>query len=86
VLAMDPQTLSINATCFQYHEYGRRAGLKIRSSQGGVGSSPTFGSKTSGWVTPNWVAVIRPRQGIAMSGPRTMSIQDSLSRFRDSQQ
>jgi hypothetical protein len=29
--------------CFQYHEYGRRTGLKIRSSQEGVGSSPAFG-------------------------------------------
>ncbi len=43
MLALDSQTLSITATCFQYHEYGRRAGLKIRSSQEGGGSSPTFG-------------------------------------------
>jgi hypothetical protein len=28
----------------QDYEYGRRAGLKIRSSQEGVGSSPTFGT------------------------------------------
>ena len=42
--ALDSQTLSITATCFQCHGYGRRAGLKIRSSQEGVGSSPTFGS------------------------------------------
>ncbi len=33
VRALDAQTLSITATCFQYHEYGRRPGLKIRSSQ-----------------------------------------------------
>ena len=41
--ALDSQTLSTTATCFQYHEDGRRTGLKIRSSQEGVGSSPTFG-------------------------------------------
>ena len=45
VRALDSQTLSATATCFQYHEYGRRTGLKIRSSQEGVGSSPTFGTK-----------------------------------------
>ena len=32
VLALDSQTLSITATCFQYHDFGRRPGLKIRSS------------------------------------------------------
>ena len=42
--ALDSQTLSSTATCFQYHEYGRRTGLKIRSWQQGVGSSPTFGT------------------------------------------
>jgi len=36
--------LTVNATCFQCHVHGRRAGLKIRSPQGGVGSSPTFGT------------------------------------------
>ena len=41
VLALDSQTLSTTATCFQYHDYGRRAGLKIWSSQGGAGSSRT---------------------------------------------
>ena len=41
--ALDSQTLSITATCFQYDGDGRRTGLKIRSSQEGVGSSPTFG-------------------------------------------
>ena len=45
MLALDPQTLSITATCFQYHEYSRRTGLKIRSRQGGVGSSLTFGTE-----------------------------------------
>ena len=44
VTALQSKSLSITATCFQYHEYGRRTGLKIRSPQGGVGSSPTFGT------------------------------------------
>ena len=43
--ALDSQTLSTTPTCFQRHGYGRRAGLKIRSPQGGVGSSPTFGTR-----------------------------------------
>ena len=41
--ALDSQTLSTTATCFQCHGDGRRTGLKIRSWQEGVGSSPTFG-------------------------------------------
>ena len=45
--ALDSQTLSTTATCFQCDGDGRRAGLKIRSSQEGVGSSPTFGTETS---------------------------------------
>ncbi len=36
--ALDLQTLSITATCFQYHVYGRRAGLKIRSPETGFKS------------------------------------------------
>jgi len=44
VRALNSPTLSTTATCFQYHEYGRRTGLKIRSLQEGVGSSPTFGT------------------------------------------
>ena len=44
VTALQSKPLSITATCFQYHEYGRRTGLKIRSSQEGVGSGPTFGT------------------------------------------
>ena len=45
--ALDSQILSITATCFQYHEYGRSTGLKIRSSQEGVaGSSSTSYSLT----------------------------------------
>ena len=36
VTALQSKPLSITATCFQYHEYGRRTGLKIRSSQEGV--------------------------------------------------
>jgi hypothetical protein len=43
VLALDSQTLSITATCFQCHGYGRRTGLKIRWGNTPVGSSPTFG-------------------------------------------
>ena len=42
--ALDSQTLSTTATCFQCDDYGRRSGLKIRSSQEGVGASPTFGT------------------------------------------
>ncbi len=45
VRALDLQTSSTTATCFQCHDYGRRTGLKIRSSQEGVGSSPTFGAE-----------------------------------------
>ena len=30
MLGLNSQTLSITATCFQCHGYGRRAGLKIR--------------------------------------------------------
>jgi hypothetical protein len=37
VTAMRSRTLSVAATCFQYHGYGRRTGLKIRFPQGGVG-------------------------------------------------
>jgi len=44
VTVLKTRTLSVTATCFQYHGSGRRPGLKIRSSQEGVGSSPTFGS------------------------------------------
>ena len=44
VTALQSRALSVAATCFQYHGYGRRTGLKIRSSQEGVGSSPTFGT------------------------------------------
>ncbi len=43
VTLLKPMALSVAPTCFQYHEYGRRTGLKIRSSQEGVGSIPTFG-------------------------------------------
>jgi hypothetical protein len=44
VRALDSQTLSTTATCFQFDGDGRRAGLKIGSAQEGVGSSPTFGT------------------------------------------
>jgi hypothetical protein len=33
VTALQSKLLSITATCFQYHVYGRRTGLKIRSSK-----------------------------------------------------
>ena len=49
--ALDSQTLSTTATCFQCHGDGRRAGLKIRSSQEGVGSSPTFGTTNLRLIT-----------------------------------
>ena len=39
--------MNTTATCLQYHGYGRRTGLKIRSSEGGVDSSPTFGTSNS---------------------------------------
>ena len=44
--ALDSQTLSITATCFQYHGTGRGTGLKIRWGNTRVGSSPTFGTET----------------------------------------
>ena len=37
----------VNPTSAQCQTDGRRAGLKIRSSQEGVGSSPTFGTSNS---------------------------------------
>ena len=36
--------IHVNPTSAQYQADGRRTGLKIRSSQEGVGSSPTFGT------------------------------------------
>ena len=51
VTALQSKPLSITATCFQYHEYGRRTGLKIRSSQEGVGSSPTFGTELGSFLS-----------------------------------
>jgi hypothetical protein len=44
VRALDSQTLSTTATCFQCDGDGRRAGLKIRWCKARVGSSPTFGT------------------------------------------
>jgi hypothetical protein len=40
VTALNWRVLSVAKTCFQYHEYGRRAGLKIRSSQEGAVQVP----------------------------------------------
>ena len=39
--------INVNPTSAQCQTDGRRAGLKIRSSQEGVGSSPTFGNSDS---------------------------------------
>ena len=36
--------INVNPTSAQCQTDGRRAGLKIRSPQEGVGSSPTFGT------------------------------------------
>ena len=55
VSSLKTRSFYVIPTCCQCHAHGRRAGLKIRSSQEGVGSSPTFGSKTS--LPPN------PRKG-----------------------
>ena len=72
MLALDSQTLSITATCFQYHGYGRRTGLKIRSSQEGVGSSPTFG--TIAWARSEPSLIARPRSNIANATGRAVSM------------
>jgi hypothetical protein len=48
VTASQSKPSGITATCFQYHGDGRRAGLKIRSWQQGVGSSGTLGISNSG--------------------------------------
>ena len=47
VTALKLLALSVAPTCSQYHENGRRTGLKIRSSQEDVVSSPTFGAKNN---------------------------------------
>ena len=39
---VSPEPIHVNPTSSQHQADGRRAGLKIRSSQEGVGSSPTF--------------------------------------------
>ena len=36
VTALQSKPLRITASCFQYHKYGRRTGLKIRSCAGGI--------------------------------------------------
>ncbi len=45
ITACHTSNLTVSPTCFQRDVDGRRTGLKIRSSQEGVGSSPTFGTK-----------------------------------------
>jgi len=57
VNALQSKPLSITARCFQYHEYGRRTGLKIRWGNTRMGSSPTFGIGESRCGTP----LSRPR-------------------------
>jgi hypothetical protein len=52
VTACPTSNLTVSPTCFQCHADGRRAGLKIRSSQEGVGSSPTFGTKATSPPNP----------------------------------
>ena len=54
--ALDSQTLSTTATCFQCDGDGRRTGLKIRSSQEGVGSSPNFGVDDSSRIASPRIA------------------------------
>jgi hypothetical protein len=44
VRALESQTLSTTATCFQCDGDGSRTGLKIRWGNTRVGSSPTFGT------------------------------------------
>ena len=43
---------NVTPTCCQCHAHGRRTGLKIRSSQERVGSSPTFGTKATSPPNP----------------------------------
>jgi hypothetical protein len=56
VTGVKSTALSVATTCFQYHGYGRRTGLKIRSSQEGVGSSPTFDTDSARGVSCRLVA------------------------------
>ena len=49
---LQSKSLSITTTCFQYHEYGRGPGLKIRWGNTRVGSSPTFGIKATSPPNP----------------------------------
>ena len=72
VTALQSKPLSITATCFQYHEYGRRTGLKIRSSQEGVGSSPTFGISDSRRIAPCLIA--RPSSKFTNATNRPVSM------------
>ena len=78
MLALDSQTLSTTATCFQCDGDGRRAGLKIRSSQEGVGSSPTFGTQT------DFANQLRKCRGVGRTGvPGGIPRMDSLQRRID---
>ena len=58
VTALKPKPSRVTATCFQYHVYGRRTGLKIRSGNTRVVSSPTFDTEMTSripksmlWIT-----------------------------------
>ena len=70
VTALHSKPLSITATCFQYHEYGRRTGLKIRSGNTGVGSSPTFGTIESWQIASALIA--RPQTSRTTARPVSM--------------
>jgi hypothetical protein len=56
VRALDSQTLSTTATCFQCDGDGRRAGLKIWWGNTRVGSSPTFGISGLGRTATTMIA------------------------------
>jgi hypothetical protein len=60
------RVLSITSTCFQYHVYGRRTGLRIRSLQQGVGSSPTFGRTYLGQIATCRFALSGIKLGTAL--------------------
>jgi hypothetical protein len=72
VRALDSQTLSTTATCFQRHIDGRRAGLKIRSPQEGVGSRVRF-------------APVAPRPASPPSRPLVQVETHAGGRFNDCQ-
>jgi hypothetical protein len=62
VTACHKANLTVSPTCFQRHVDGRRTGLKIRSSQEGVGSSPTFGTDDSTCIARDYWPVRKRRK------------------------